>query len=405
MLLAIMWTQTLFLSSCGGNTENASVSLEDDLATFKLHASGNYLRALELSLYYQGFDPDKIFYSLDGYMDGGPRAYDEVPHNLELIGQKEMRDAIKSFKWAQKAYKLRQRHPLVVANLAKHYIDGIGVEKDSTKAKELIENAPQNYPGSGFSIYKSYFAYRGISEDVNLNKTKELLKSPDILSWKNFYIGKFAPYDRDFAIFVLKNTADENLLSAADFLKGMYDGNFNPADKNALEAKLWDEKLNDALAAHIVRAKEKRLELVAEYRKRIGESPSPQKEKLMRLLSSFMLQKSIYTAVLFNRKIFVENPAFNPAEAEDLLRQTGLSGYDLYSKLCLNSYIQNGEDQLSLSYYDKATKLAGNNEKNQLAEIPKKGLHARIRNLSVPIWADNFEGDSKILMKPLTHIN
>lgn len=105
-------------------------------------------------------------YGLDGVLDildYGHRNIDEIPRNSELIGTRKMRDAKKSFEYAQIAYELKKNHALIVSNLAAHYISGIGVEKD-------------------------------------LSKTSELEDAERWLSWKNYYIGKFVPCDRKYAI-------------------------------------------------------------------------------------------------------------------------------------------------------------------------------------------------------------
>lgn len=137
-------------------------------------------RALELSLYYQGFDPDKNLYILFDFYHGSGVA---IPYNSELCGTRKMRDAKKAFEYAKIAYELKLGKPIselnlceknimlvdsvFVSNLATLYVLGIGVEKD-------------------------------------LSKKKLLMFADAAFNWKNYYAGKFIPRDKKHAISLLE---------------------------------------------------------------------------------------------------------------------------------------------------------------------------------------------------------
>lgn len=264
-------------------------------------------RALELSLYYQGFDPDKNLYYLD-------EIYDDVittaPFNSELVGTRKIRDAKKAFEYAKIAYELLTRGSIssfdehesgsyivsmFVANLASLYISGIGVEQDLTKKNVLIR----------------------------YNK---------LLSWRNYYIGKFAPLDKKYAISLLEN----GIISFFEYLPYakpkkeyssyilylIYNGEFDPADKDLEKAKYW-KNIHDKIISELREQEIKRWNERIEKLRKEASVETEEGRKAFRSLGHAYLRKRKYIGVIYNRRRYVENSNYNPELARKFLEKSG----------------------------------------------------------------------------------
>lgn len=210
------------------------------------------VRALELSLYYQGFDSNIIGnYDIYG-------AYDELFKNLptdeDLKNSITTRDAKKAFKYALIAFENDKFVTFASSNLANLYLCGIGTEKNIAKAYEVLSDCKlfkkpiseiQRYEGGmyRFDSFKyfqpliAYMCYNGLGVEKDLARCDAILK--EILgdyAWRNFYCGFMVPKDFDFAIYCLERRKD---FWAAQILADIYSGKYSPKDSNKEKAAHW----------------------------------------------------------------------------------------------------------------------------------------------------------------------
>ena len=294
-----------------GNLQNGDVETNekdlkaiDDVKNKRDHCA---FRALELSLYYQGFDPDKNLYYLDEIYDD---VITTVPFNSELVGTRKIRDAKKAFEYAKIAYELLTRESIssldeheggaymgsmFVANLASLYISGIGVEQDLTKKNVLIR----------------------------YNK---------LLSWRNYYIGKFAPLDKKYAISLLEN----GIISIFEYLPYekpkkeyssyilylIYNGEFDPNNKDLEKAKYW-KNIHDKIISELREHEIKRWNEGIEKLRKEASVETEEGRKAYRVLGQAHLQKRKYIGVIYNRRRYVENSNYNPELARKFLEKSG----------------------------------------------------------------------------------
>lgn len=316
MLKKIMFFLCMLLAGLGsafadGNLQNGDVETNekvlkaiDDVKNKRHHC---VFRALELSLYYQGFDPDKNLYYLDEMYDD---VLTTVPFKSELVGTRKIRDAKKAFEYAKIAYELLTRESIsgldeheggaymgsmFVANLASLYISGIGVEQDLTKKNVFIRNSK-------------------------------------LLSWRNYYIGKFAPLDKKHAISLL----EKGIISVPYYhsyekprkeyssyiLYLIYNGEFDSNDKDLEKAKYWknihDKKISELREQEIKKWNER-----IENSRKEASVETEEGRKAFRRLGQAHLQKRKYIGVIFNRRRYIEFPNYNPELARKFLEKSG----------------------------------------------------------------------------------
>lgn len=273
-------------------------------------------RALELSLYYQGFDPDKNLYILFDFYYGSDVV---IPYNSELCGTRKIRDAKKAFEYAKKAfeyakiaYELKLGKPIselnlcekdimlvdsvFVSNLATLYVLGIGVEKD-------------------------------------LSKKKLLMFADAAFNWKNYYAGKFIPRDKKHAISLLEKGITYNTRRslyeksmdsalASIFLYLIYNGEFDPNDKDLEKAKYWKnihDKIISELREHEIKRWNERIEKL----RKEASVETEEGRKAYRVLGQAHLQKRKYIGVIYNRRRYVENSNYNQELARKFLEKSG----------------------------------------------------------------------------------
>lgn len=191
------------------------------------------------------------------------------------------------------------------------------------------EQAYANLKSGNLNTLKAYLCYKGYGVEKDLDECDSLLEKGDILTWKNFYVGKYAPYDRRFAIYMLKK--ETNKLLASYFLYQIYSGNLNPRDKNTAEAEKWETKYKEELK--IWQTME-----INNWNSEIVQLESELKSdktsvKAMRKLALKHLIKHKYRGIHFNKRIFVENPNYNPQRAKELFSQSGFTDWQTYSAM------------------------------------------------------------------------
>lgn len=308
LCLQLAWICDVF---AGGNLQNGDVETNEKVlkAIDDVKNKRDYcaFRALELSLYYQGFDPDKNLYYLDEIYDD---VITTVPFNSELVGTRKIRDAKKAFEYAKIAYELLTRSSIstldecagassivsmFAANLASLYISGIGVEQDLTKKNVFIRNSK-------------------------------------LLSWKNYYIGKFAPLDKKYAISLLENGIipifkylpyeKPKKEYSSYILYLIYNGEFDPNDKDLEKAKYW-KNIHDKIISELREHEIKRWNEGIEKLRKEASVETEEGRKAYRVLGQAHLQKRKYIGVIYNRRRYVENSNYNPELARKFLEKSG----------------------------------------------------------------------------------
>lgn len=298
-----------------GNLQNGDVETNekvlkaiDDVKNKRDHCA---FRALELSLYYQGFDPDKNLYILFDFYYGSDVA---IPYNSELCGTRKIRDAKKAFEYAKIAYELKLGKPIselnlcekdimlvdsvFVSNLATLYVLGIGVEKD-------------------------------------LSKKKLLMFADAAFNWKNYYAGKFIPRDKKHAISLLEKGITYNTRRslyeksmdsalASIFLYLIYNGELDPEDKDLEKAKYWKDISNKRMSEYRA-GRIKLWDAENEKLKKVANAETEEGRLAYRELALKHLKKRECVWDLYNRYVYISNPNYNPELAKKYLKCAGLN--------------------------------------------------------------------------------
>ena len=268
-------------------------------------------RALELSLYYQGFDPDKNLYILFDFYHGSDVV---IPYDSELCGTRKIRDAKKAFEYAKIAYELKLGKPIselnlcekdimlvdsvFVSNLATLYVLGIGVEKD-------------------------------------LSRKKLLMFADAAFNWKNYYAGKFIPRDKKHAISLLEkgiiyNTRRSLYEKSMDsalasiFLYLIYNGELDPEDKDLEKAKYWKDISNKRMSEYRA-GRIKLWDAENEKLKKVANAETEEGRLAYRELALKHLKKRECVWDLYNRYVYISNPNYNPELANKYLKCAGLN--------------------------------------------------------------------------------
>ena len=294
-----------------GNLQNGDVETNekdlkaiDDVKNKRDHCA---FRALELSLYYQGFDPDKNLYYLDEIYDD---VITTVPFNSELVGTRKIRDAKKAFEYAKIAYELLTRESI----------------------SSLDEHEGGAYMGSMFVANLASLYISGIAVEQDLTKKNVLIRYNKLLSWRNYYIGKFAPLDKKYAISLLEN----GIISIFEYLPYekpkkeyssyilylIYNGEFDPNDKDLEKAKYW-KNIHDKIISELREHEIKRWNEGIEKLRKEASVETEEGRKAYRVLGQAHLHKRKYIGVIYNRRRYVENSNYNPELARKFLEKSG----------------------------------------------------------------------------------
>lgn len=329
MLKKFMLFLCLLLAGWGsafsnGNLQNGDIETNEKVLKaiddVKNKRDNYALRALELSLYYQGFDPDKNLYLLFDFYYGSDIL---IPYNSELYGTRKIRDAKKAFEYAKIAYELKLGKPISELNLC---------EKDIM----LVD-----------SIFVSNLAtlyVLGIGVEKDLSKKKFLMLADKMFNWKNYYAGKFIPRDKKYAISLLEKgityyerrslyekSMDSALASL--FLYLIYNGELDPEDKDLEKAKYWKDISNKRMSkyrAGII----KEWEAENEKLKKAANTESEEGRQAYRVLAFNHLKKrECVWKSLYNRSVYISNPNYNPELAKKYLKCGGFNEVQIAAML------------------------------------------------------------------------
>ncbi|MBO6102391.1 MAG: hypothetical protein J6P03_03950 [Opitutales bacterium] len=313
---------------------------------------------MEKSLYYQGFGKE-VLNSLTGdesvdahcknlYEISEPSAEDRTPKIL---------DAQKSFFFAQKAYENKGEihSPYVNANLAKHYICAIGTKADYKKALALINE--EDYE---LRLLKAYMYYKGLGAEKNGEQFAFLLKTAfhiwdeyRTLGWENFYTGKFAPRDADFAVFVMERWT--NKLSSAYIMHLIYSGRLSvKAEENPEKAAAYFDKFESLKNGKISKILDGWLRGIQEAK---SKSAKDGKYKLKE--AEIYLKKDEVVFAALNRIYAVKNPYYNPPLAKEIMGGFYKGGlfmayFAMIKSACDNSDFDGAQEFLGEALRDEA---------------------------------------------------
>ncbi len=209
-------------------------------------------RALELSLYYQGWAPEVVFFRFDKKINPILLA---VPTKKEMVMDVKMRDKEKALRWARES--IKNVHPsdlgLELCNLANLLYSKNSSKEDIEKFKNEYDTFYLYHfvdgPFCGSTLYGcgGVFAYSFYKGDMNfpidLDACHNILIRSNHLLWRNFYSGFFAPKDKEFAKYILSLSTD---YWDMQYLSDIYKGKYDPSDVNLEYAKYWQKKADDA---------------------------------------------------------------------------------------------------------------------------------------------------------------
>ncbi len=235
-------------------------------------AQSDWQRALELSMYYQGWKPNTIFYRFD--LEMRHNSYFEIPTTDDMrFKERKVRDKQKALEWAEKSFELGNirfkaaqdttdwkfwRYMDVhILNLLYRYD-----ESDLADKKEKISKLMEYIYANGLYIpfsreidyYRSGKGVRFDEEGMIKPGDKRIYTS----NWRNYYCGFFRPKNKSYALQVLNSyskgsgvysseNAYQNYFSLLKISSGFYDED----DYAPLEAKKYAAKAREFKEATI----------------------------------------------------------------------------------------------------------------------------------------------------------
>lgn len=239
-----------------------SAYYKDPAAFVESLARGNSLRALELSLYYQGWNSELVFFRFNDRIPPELLAFPSKTEMCKMADTPKMRDKQMALKWAE--ISIRNKNlldaPLEFCNFANLLYS----EKQSKQAAELFKKlysdfeldvfcdapfAGSNNYGCG-GIYALAFRRGEMGFPRDIFRSDKIIVRSNHLLWRNFYVGFFTPKDRDFAIYILSRSRDFwDMQALADIYGGVYDSR----DADSKLADYWRLKAADARKKYIQR--------------------------------------------------------------------------------------------------------------------------------------------------------
>ncbi|MFI3290967.1 MAG: hypothetical protein R3Y46_03700 [Opitutales bacterium] len=292
------------------------IATKAELEAFEKLALTDANRALELSMYYQGWSKDECFYVFDNPKSDSPITRDYVKDS-ELSRQLKMRDFDKALHFAEIAFNLDIDDLECQLNLLKLYL--LDYKNYKTKIDKFIENK---------YFTKNLYAYISFLKG-DLDEAKKLLNYSHYISWKHFYTGKFAPKNLDFVEFFLNNYEvikdnapdeawDNVRLDGAYYLYLIYAGKLNPDDKDLVKAekysKLFESKKSEILQYYINYWAKANALTFEEFSK---DKSSSKLNLFIYKKMSLYLSKYEYRGFVYDTNFFIENPFYSPEKAKE----------------------------------------------------------------------------------------
>ena len=220
---------------------------------------------LQKALFYLGFCPKEVFYPKSednrsfvfNHEWEFSYCYNEIPSDEMMLQNPKVVDAKKAFSMIVKSeHDLKCQHSAMSKPLlATMYLEGIGCEKNSQKAFELLKDNPtfnmsiedikaQKYDNHKYRLYHkasmfvvAYMYYYGLGVETDKAKSKAIIQSMDRYElWRNFYIGYLAPKNEEFAIFILE--CSDEFWTALELSK-IYAGFYNKNRIDLEKSRFW----------------------------------------------------------------------------------------------------------------------------------------------------------------------
>lgn len=239
-----------------------SIYCRNPVAFMESLAQENSLRALELSLYYQGWDSKTVFFRFNDKIPPELLAFPTETEMKEMTDTPKFRDKQLAFKWAEAS--IRNKNlldaPLEFCNFANLLYS----EKQSKQAAEYFKKlysdfeldvfcdapfAGSNNYGCG-GIYALAFRRGEMGFPRDIFRSDQIIARSNHLLWRNFYAGFCVPKDRDFALYILSRSRDFwDMQALADIYGGVYDSR----DADSKLADYWRLKADKARMKYIQR--------------------------------------------------------------------------------------------------------------------------------------------------------
>ncbi|MFI3291402.1 MAG: hypothetical protein R3Y46_05920 [Opitutales bacterium] len=361
-----------------------SIATKAELEAFEELALTDANRALELSMYYQGWSKDECFYVFDNPKSDSPITRDYVKDS-ELSRQLKMRDFDKALHFAEIAFeilpvdeKLKGIKKKTDLNLMKLYIlRGEDFAEETFNffvekvASHNFEKEGKLYgtdlyrkfdgPPSWAFKYKElhvYFYAKGFGVKQDMAFAKDLLHQvTGNENWRAFYLPKYYIKDLEFMEFLMEES--EGNIRRNYYLHLIYAGRFNEEEKDEARSDkyfdLYEEAVNNITDSQI---------------KRIEESLEKNKQADNFWFLSFnYAEKYLSRIVIYDKCLIIYNPYYN---IEFLIKYINKTDNTAYKKHLLIAFrLLNAESVVDAKkYLNKA--LESDNisyaEKNMLKE-------------------------------------
>ena len=239
-----------------------SAYYKNPVAFLESLAQENSLRALELSLYYQGWNSETVFFRFNDKISPELLAFPTKTEMGKMIDIPIPRDKQLALKWAEISIRNKNLSdaPLEFCNFANLLYS----EKQSKQAAECFEKmysdfeldvfcdapfAGSNNYGCG-GIYALAFRLGKMGFPRDIFRSDQIITHSNHLLWRNFYVGFCVPKDKDFAIYMLSRSRDFwDMQALADIYGGVYDSR----DTDSKLADYWRLKAADARKKYVER--------------------------------------------------------------------------------------------------------------------------------------------------------
>ncbi len=288
-------------------------------------AQSDWQRALELSMYYQGWKPNTIFYRFD--LELVYNSYFEIPTTDDMrFKERKVRDKQKALEWAEKSFELGSIRfkaaqdtadwkfwkymNVHILNLLYRYDESDLADKKE-KISKLIEYIKINKLYTPFNE-ELYFYAR--SKEIRFDEI--VVDNPyarrfSDQSWRNYYCGFFRPKNKAFALQILKarpekftKYAYKAYFSLLKISSGFYDED----DYAPIEAKNYAAKTKEFKAAAI----KKELDNLSAKPSNFSDYVFP--------LTKYSIRYFRQCYYFFRYELIFENPYYDKAKAQEELK-------------------------------------------------------------------------------------
>ena len=234
---------------------------ENPVAYMEKLAVKDSLRAMELSLYYQGWNPEFVFFRFSKNIARYLQSFPTKTEMRKMPNPPEMRDKKLALKWAEISVKgkIIFDEALEFCNLANLSYSENPTKREVERFKriysdfclDIFGDAPfagsDNYGCGG--VYALAFRRGTMEFPVDMTKCDKIIRHSNHLLWRNFYTGFLVPQDREFALYILSRSDD---FWDKQALADIYRGDYDPGDANGNLTDYWQKKADEAKESYIV---------------------------------------------------------------------------------------------------------------------------------------------------------